>query len=119
MLDENDLQAIAQLMDTKIRESESRIKDFVSTEVDTKIKESEGRMKDFVETKVNESEGRMLAYIEADILPRFDMLAEGQQLLRQTLAPKERVAALEDEVSFMKQVIKSMARDIEALKKAQ
>ena len=35
------------------------------------------------------------------------------------MAPKSRVEELEDEVSFMKQVIKAMSRDIAELKKAQ
>ena len=53
MLDERDLQAIAQIIDSKIHESEQRMT--------TKIQESEQRMT----TKIQESEQRMTAKIEA------------------------------------------------------
>jgi len=90
--------------------------------LDAKIDDTESRLDarmDKLDTKIDDTESRMLAYIEAAVMPKFDILAEGHQLLRETLAPKDRVEALEDDMSFMKQVIKSMARDIEALKKAQ
>lgn len=51
--------------------------------------------------------------------PKFKLLAEGHQVLLETMAPKSRVEALEDEVVFMKQVIKAMSQDIAELKKAQ
>ncbi len=38
--------------------------------------------------------------LESDIGPKINRLAEGQQLLLETLAPKNRVEELEDEVSF-------------------
>jgi len=139
VLDEKDLQAISQLMDAKINDLESRMTARIdqmdakidSTEsrltasiskLDTKIEDTESRLTAGIsklDTKIEDTESRVLAYIEAAVMPKFDILAEGHQLLRETLAPKDRVEALEDDMSFMKQVIKSMSRDIEALKKAQ
>jgi len=145
MLDEKDLQAIAQLIDARISDTESHLTSRIDKldsridkldarvdkldsridkldarvdKLDSRIDKLDARV-DKLDAKIDDTESRVLAYIEADILPRFDLLAEGHQLLRETLAPKDRVEALEDEVSFMKQVIKSMSRDIEALKKAQ
>ena len=65
------------------------------------------------------TESRLVAYIESAVMPKFDLLADGHKLLLDTMAPKSRVEELEDEVSFMKQVIKAMSRDIAELKKAQ
>lgn len=53
------------------------------------------------------------------VLPRLQALAEGQQNLRDTLAPKNRVEALEEEVALLKEVIRTHSRDIAELKKAQ
>ena len=39
--------------------------------------------------------------VESDIGPKLNKLAEGQQVLLETLAPKNRVEELEDEVSFL------------------
>ena len=89
MLDEKDLQMIQEMLDRS------------------------------VEQTVGRTESRLLAYIESAVMPKFDLLADGHKLLLDTMAPKSRVEELEDEVSFMKQVIKAMSRDIAELKKAQ
>lgn len=53
------------------------------------------------------------------ILPQLQLLAEGQKTILETLAPKSRVEVLEDEMAFMKSVIKAMSQEIAELKKAQ
>ena len=89
MLDEKDLQMIQEMLDRS------------------------------VEQTVGRTESRLVAYIESAVMPKFDLLADGHKLLLDTMAPKSRVEELEDEVSFMKQVIKAMSRDIAELKKEQ
>lgn len=61
---------------------------------------------------------RLGAVVEADILPKFNLLADGQKTLLEALAPKSRVEALEEEVDFLKAVVRSMSREIEELKQA-
>lgn len=61
----------------------------------------------------------MNVIIENQIDPKFNALAEGQQTLLEKLAPKSRVEELEDEVDFLKTVIKLHTKEIEELKKAQ
>ncbi|MPM46451.1 hypothetical protein SDC9_93151 [bioreactor metagenome] len=53
------------------------------------------------------------------IIPSIQALAEGQANLLATLAPKNRVEALEDEVAFMKSVVKILSQEVAELKKAQ
>lgn len=65
------------------------------------------------------SESRMMAYIESNILPRFDKLTNGHELLVEPLAPKNRIEKLEEEVAFLKALVMSMLTDIDKLKKAQ
>lgn len=55
--------------------------------------------------------------IEGRIDPQLQALAEGQKTILETLAPKNRVEALEDEVDFMKRVVNSLAREVDELKK--
>lgn len=52
------------------------------------------------------------------VIPQIKLLAEGHDLLLQKLARKERVEALEDDVSLLKTVIKAMSQRIENLEKA-
>lgn len=56
--------------------------------------------------------------IENRIDPYLQALAEGQKGILETLAPKNRVEALEEEVDFMKHVIKTLAKEVDELKKA-
>lgn len=53
------------------------------------------------------------------VLPQLQALAEGHKVLLDTLAPKNRVEALEDEMAFMKSVIKALSQEVAELKKAQ
>lgn len=89
MLDEKDLQAIAQLMAQQKKEI------------------------------LEESAANMRAILEGYVEPKFNLLADGQKTLLETLAPKNRVEQLEEEVDFLKTVIRSLSRDVAELKKAQ
>lgn len=55
--------------------------------------------------------------LESDIGPKINKLAEGQQVLLETLAPKNRVEELEDEVSFLKSLIRMHSDQIAELRK--
>lgn len=88
MLDEKDVQAIAQLMDAKLAQQKKEIMNEVKFLLDTEVK------------------------------TQFKLLAEGQKTILETLAPKSRVEALEDEMVFIKQVIKSLSKEVSELKKA-
>ena len=57
--------------------------------------------------------------LENRVFPAMEALAEGQKTILETLAPKNRVEALEDEVAFLKQMIKTLASEVNSLKKAQ
>jgi len=53
------------------------------------------------------------------VIPQIKLLAEGHDTLLHTLARKDRVEALEDDVAMLKTVIKAMSQRIEELEKAQ
>lgn len=59
----------------------------------------------------------MQVIIENTVLKQLKLLAEGQQTILETLAPKTRVEELEDEVQFMKTVIRAQSDRIAALEK--
>ena len=136
MLDEKDLQAIAKIMDEKIASSEERMtgKIMESEErMTAKIMESEERMT----AKIMESEERMTGRMdqklaeqrqdliqcmngisESDIMPKFNLLADGIKDIQEKLVPRSRVDDLEDEMKFLKLMCRQMAEDIAKLKKA-
>ena len=136
MLDERDLQAIAQLIDSKLQESEQR----TSQLIDSKLKESEqrtmgaikeseqrtmGAIKEFEQRTmgaIKESEQRTMqgaaALMESYFEPKFQLLAEGIQSLQETQIPRERFENLEEEVAFLHTIVRQHSREIEKLKHA-
>ena len=136
MLDERDLQAIAQLIDSRLQESEQR----TSQLIDSKLKESEQRtmgaikeseqrtMRAIRESEqrtmgaIKESEQRTMqgaaALMESYFEPKFQLLAEGIQSLQETQIPRERFDNLEEEVAFLHTIVRQHSREIEKLKHA-
>lgn len=76
-------------------------------------------LSDLMDQKISESESRMAAFFEASIAPKFDLLADGQAAIQEKLVPRSRMDDLEDEVRFLKSVIRQMNDDLQKLKKAQ
>ncbi len=62
---------------------------------------------------------RSAVMLENEVLPKLQLLYEGHVHLQETLAPKERVEVLEDEVITLKSAVKMMAKRLDALEKAQ
>ena len=136
MLDERDLQAIAQLIDSKLQESEQR----TSQLIDSKLKESEQRTMGAIKESeqrtmgaIKESEQRTMgaikdseqrtmqgaaALMESYFEPKFQLLAEGIQSLQETQIPRERFENLEEEVAFLHTIVRQHSREIETLKHA-
>ena len=135
MLDKNDLQMIQEMMLAseqrlfgKIEESEQRMTGKIEESeqrMTGKIEESEQRMTGKIEEseqrmtgKIEESENRMKVMMESYFDPKFNLLYENQQIMMEQLAPRSRVDDLEDEVKFLKSVVRQMNDDIQKLKKA-
>lgn len=56
--------------------------------------------------------------MESYFEPKFNLLFENQQTMLETLAPKSRVEELEEEVAFLRSIIRQHSREIEELKHA-
>ena len=61
---------------------------------------------------------RMNIIIESDVTPKFNLLAEGIQDIQEKLVPRSRVDDLEEEVKFLKIMVRQMAERISTLEKA-
>ena len=108
MLEEKDLQAIAQLMDSRIGESEKRM-----------AKLMDQRLAQQKQEILDESTQRMKILLDTEITPKFNLLAENQKIMLDKLAPKSELEELRSEVSVLKLAIRSINQEIAELKKAQ
>ena len=57
--------------------------------------------------------------IENNVTPRFNLLAEGIQDIREQLIPRSRFDELDEEVKFLKAFVRQISEEVQALKKAQ
>ena len=115
MLDSKDLEILQTMMTQIVAASESRM----SAKIEESIAASESRMSAKIEESIAASESKIMAYIESDILPRFDKLADGHDLLREALAPISRVERLEEDVSTLRSAVRLLSADVSELRKAQ
>lgn len=70
------------------------------------------------ETILSEATHRVRVLLDAEVTPKFNLLAEGIQDIQEKLVPRSRVDDLEDEVKFLKIMIRQMAERISTLEKA-
>ncbi len=76
-------------------------------------------IQEMIDRSIKESESRMMAYFESAILPKFNLLADGQAAILEKLVPRSRVDDLEEEVKFLKSIVRQMNEELQKLKKAQ
>ena len=84
MLDEKDLRAIREM-----------------------IQDSEQRMNTRMTEMANEARHGAVPDIENTIMPSLKLLAEGQQTILQTMTPKSKTEELEEELDFLKAIVRS------------
>lgn len=99
MLNEKDMQAVSEL-------------------VDEKNSATEGRMSQVIDERVSTAERRMQVLIENTVNPKFDLVLEALAGIQEQLVPRSRVDDLEDDVKFLKVVMRQMAERVSALEKA-
>ena len=44
-----------------------------------------------IDASIRTSEKRMIAYFDTDVMPKFDLLAEGQQAIMKAITPKAKL----------------------------
>lgn len=106
MLDNNDLKQISSL----IENSENNLR----AEFHSELQKAENTLRE----EIKDSQRAIYASVEAYFDPKFKLLFENQQSMMETLAPKSRVETLEEEVRFLKLVIRKLNEDVQKLKEA-
>lgn len=116
MLDKQDLQAIKELIDTSIAASEQRL----TGRIDEAITASEQR----TDAKLTAMEQRIkkdvahetMVMMEQYFQPKFQLLAENQQLILEKLDGKVDKEDCQNSMSVVAAAIRTHSRDIEELK---
>ena len=84
----------------------------------TEMRSEMAKMQDTL-AEVDQRSVRTQVLLETEFSDKLQLLYDGQVLLQQTLAPKERVEVLEDEVITLKTTVKMISNRLSVLEKAQ
>ena len=96
MLDEKDLQAIAQLM-----------------------ADMENRMDQKLAQQKQEIISEVKVLMEADVMPKFNLLADGIKAINEKMIPAEAIDEIEDRLDALEATVRLHSKEIAKLKKAQ
>ena len=118
MLVERDLQAIAQLIDSKLQESEQR----TSQLIDSKLQESEQRTAQLIDSKLKESEQRTMGAIKESEQRTMGAIKESEQRTMGAIKESEQrtmqgAAALME--SYFEPKFQLLAEGIQSLQETQ
>ena len=102
MLEEKDLQAIAQIMDSRIGESEKRMANMMDQKLAQQKRE------------IMQEVGVL---IENEVTPRFNLLAEGQEDILRRMPDEDDI--VDERLSTPEAMVKKLNREVAQLKKAQ
>lgn len=119
MLEEKDLQAIAQLMERQKQEIMSETKGLLAQQKQEIMSETTGLLAQQKQEILDETTQRMKVLLDTEVTPKFNLLAENQKIMLDKLAPKSELEELRSEVSVLKLAIRSINQEIAELKKAQ
>lgn len=106
MLDKEDLQAIQKI----ISGSEDRMLG--------KIQKSEDRMLGKIQESEDRAVQKAMVMMEQYFDPKFNLLAENQQMILEKMVPLSRVEKIEGDVDLLKIIIRQMREEIDQLKGA-
>lgn len=100
MLDEKDLQAIAEMMKG------------MESSIDQKLEKQKQEILD-------EGTRRMKLLLDSEVTTRFNLLAEGQQTILEKLERLDDIEVMDTRITALEAMVKKLNREMEKLKKAQ
>lgn len=104
MLEEKDLQAIAQLMERQKQDIMSETKGLLAQQKQEILDETTQRMKILLDT---------------EITPKFNLLAENQSIMMEKLERLDDIEVMDTRITALEAMVKKLNRDVEKLKRAQ
>ena len=126
MLDEKDLQAIAQLMDLKMAQQKQEIIGELDTKLASQKKEIIGeldtRMDQKLASQKQEIIGEVAALMESYFEPKFNLRADSLAAVNEklkALPDPDLMDKMQEELDLHHQLLKLHTKEINALKKAQ
>ena len=119
MLDERDLQSIAQLL----AQQKSEIKTELMHEMDARLARQKSEITHEMDAQLARQKSEIMHEVnilmESYFDPKFNYLAESLDLLKEKVVSREETEETSDRLDVLEAVVKIHGREIEKLKKAQ
>lgn len=115
MLEEKDLQAIAQLIDASLDAKLDAKLAPINDRLD-QMQATQAQMQDD-QKQIREDLAHVKARLDYDVDKKLDAINEGIDTIRETMVSKSRVEQLEDDVIVLKTAFKAMSQRIAELEK--
>ena len=123
MLDEKDLQAIAQLMDAKLAHQKqdimSETKGLLAQQKQEIMSETKGLLAQQKQEILDESTRRTKLLLDTEVTTRVNLLAEGQQTILEKLERLDDMEVMDTRINALEAMVKKLNREMEKLKRAQ
>lgn len=123
MLDEKDLQAIAQLMDAKLAQQKqdimSETKGLLVQQKQDIMSETKSLLAQQKQEILDESTRRTKLLLDTEVTTRFNLLAEGQQTILEKLERLDDMEIMDTRITALEAMVKKLNREMEKLKRAQ
>ena len=123
MLDEKDLQAIAQLMDAKLAHQKqdimSETKGLLAQQKQEIMSETKGLLAQQKQEILDESTRRTKLLLDTEVTTRFNLMAEGQQTILEKLERLDDMEVMDTRINALEAMVKKLNREMEKLKRAQ
>ena len=72
-----------------------------------------------VHTEIKDSENSLKAYIELDVISRFNLVAENQQIMMEKLQNLDDLEVMDTRITALEAMVKKINRELKELKKAE
>ena len=115
MLDERDMELLRALL----REEGERIEERVNARMDARFQTQDERIDKMFQEQRRSIMHDVKVLMDAEFKPRFDLLAEDVQIIREKMISEERMEEAEADIQVLKTSVRMLNEDVRALKKAQ
>ena len=115
MLEEKDLQAIAEMM----KGMETRIDQKLDQQKQDIMFDTKNLLDQQKQEILDESTRRIKLLLDTEVQTKFNLLAEGQRDILDALTPKSEFEKLRSEMAVLKLAVRTLSQELAELKKAQ
>lgn len=115
MLDERDMELLRALL----REEGERIEERINARMDARFQTQDERIDRMFQEQRRSIMHDVKVLMDAEFKPRFDLLAEDVQIIREKMISEERMEEAEADIQVLKTSVRMLNEDVRALKKAQ